>query len=61
MFTNIKRYGWEKSDESMKKVNTLCNSSNLNKLYLNENDSSKYIKNIQLTLREELTSQDDLV
>ena len=43
----------------MKKVNTLCNSSNLNKLYLNENSSSKYIKNIQLTLREKLTSQDD--
>ena len=43
----------------MKKVNTLCNSSNLNKLYLNENNSSKYIKNIQLTLREKLTSQDD--
>ena len=43
----------------MKKVNTLCNSLNLNKLYLNENNSSKYIKNIQLTLREKLTSQDD--
>ena len=40
----------------MKKVNTLCNNSNLNELYLNDNNSSTYIKNIQLTIRVELTS-----
>ena len=40
----------------MKKVNTLCNNSNLNELYLNDNNSSTYIKNIQLTKREELSS-----
>ena len=41
----------------MKKVNTLCNNSNLNELYLNDNNSSTYIKNIQLTKREELSSR----
>ena len=40
----------------MKKVNTLCNNSNLNGLYLSDNNSSTYIKNIQLTISEELTS-----
>ena len=40
----------------MKKVNTLCNNSYLNELYLNANNSSTYIKSIQLTIREELTS-----
>ena len=40
----------------MKKVNTLCNSSNLNELFLIDNNSSTYIKNMQLSLREELTS-----
>ena len=40
----------------MKKVNTLCNNSNLNGLYLSDNNSSTYIKNIQLTTSEELTS-----
>ena len=30
--------------------------SNLNELYLNDNNSSTYIKNIQLTIREELSS-----
>ena len=40
----------------MKKVNTLCKNSNLNELYLNDNNSSTYIKNIQLTIRVELTS-----
>ena len=40
----------------MKKVNTLWNNSYLNELYLNDNNSSTYIKNIQLTIREELTS-----
>ena len=40
----------------MKKVNTLCNNSNLNELYLNDNNSSTYIKNIQLTKLEELSS-----
>ena len=40
----------------MKKVNTLCNSSNLNELFLIDNNSSTYIKNMQLSLLEELTS-----
>ena len=40
----------------MKKVNTLCNNSNLNGLYLSDNNSSTYIKNIQLTTSDELTS-----
>ena len=40
----------------MKKVNTLWNNSYLNELYLNDNNSSTYIKNIQLAIREELTS-----
>ena len=39
----------------MTKVYTLCNNSNLNELYSNDN-SSTYTKNIQLTIREELTS-----
>ena len=35
---------------------------NLNELYLNDNNSSTYIKNIQLTKREELSShQHDLI
>ena len=35
---------------------------NLNELYLNDNNSSTYIKNIQLTKREELRShQYDLI
>ena len=47
----------EKNQTSlMKKVNTLCKNSNLNELYLNDNNSSTYIKNIQLTTRVELTS-----
>ena len=47
----------EKNQTSlMKKVNTLCKNSNLNELYLNDNNSSTYIKNIQLTIRVELTS-----
>ena len=47
----------EKNQASLtKKVNTLCNNSNLNELYLNDNNSSTYIKNIQLTIRVELTS-----
>ena len=38
----------EKNQTSlMKKVSTLCNNSNLNELYLNDNNSSTYIKNIQ--------------
>ena len=55
-FKNIKRYGWENHMNIMKKVNTLCNNSNLNELYLNDNNSSTYIKNIQLTKLEELSS-----
>ena len=41
----------------MQKVNTLCSNFNLYELYyfLNDN-SSTYINNIQLTIREELTS-----
>ena len=47
----------EKNQASLtKKVNTLCNNSNLNELYLNDNNSSTYIKSIQLTIRVELTS-----
>ena len=45
----------EKNQMSLTKiVNTLYNNSNLNELYLN-NSSSTYVKNIQLTIREELT------
>ena len=37
----------EKKQISLVKiVNTLCNNSNLNELYLNDNNSSTYIKNI---------------
>ena len=39
----------------IKKVNTLCNNSNLNGLFLNDNNSSRYIKEVQLTLHKELT------
>ena len=47
----------EKNQMSLiKEVNTLCNNSYLNELYLNDNNSSTYVKNIQLTIREELTS-----
>ena len=47
----------EKNQMSLiKEVNTLCNVSYLNELYLNDNNSSTYVKNIQLTIREELTS-----
>ena len=56
LFQNSKRYGWKNHMSIMKKVNTLCNSSNLNELYLNDNNSSTYIKNIQLTKREKLSS-----
>ena len=42
--------------KKQKKKNTLCNNSNLNELYLNDNNSSTYIKNIQLTIHEELSS-----
>ena len=41
----------------MKKVNTLCNNStSMNCTQLNDNNSSTYIKNIQLTKLEELSS-----
>ena len=53
---NIKKKRLENHMSTMKKVNTLCNNSNLNELYLNNNNSSTYIKNIQLTKREELSS-----
>ena len=56
LFKNTKRYGWENHMNILKKVNTLCNNSNLNELYLNDNNSSTYVKNIQLTKREELSS-----
>ena len=46
----------EKNQMSLTKIaNTLYNNSNLKELYLNDNNSSTYIKNIQLTIREELT------
>ena len=44
----------EKNQMSL--INTLYNSSNLNELFLIDNNSSTYIKNMQLSLREELTS-----
>ena len=53
----ISKYMAKRNQMSLtKKVNTLCNNSNLNGLYLSDNNSSTYIKNIQLTISEELTS-----
>ena len=39
----------------MKKINSLCKNSNLDPLSLNDENSSTYFKNIQLTLNKEST------